>query len=163
MKQSRRILGIDPGLRIVGYGCLKSDGDRHSLIGAGVIKTNSDRPIPERLEALYDSLSGLIRELKPEIVSIEKLFFFRNITSAVGVCQAQGVLMLACRQAGLEILEYTPLQIKIALTGYGRADKKQVQAAVQKTLGLEEPPKPADCADALGAALTLALELPPAA
>ena len=163
MKRPRRILGIDPGLKTVGYGCLESDGSSHSLIGAGTIKTSGKQPAAERLATIYDNLSELIQELKPEIVSIEKLFFFRNITSAVGVSQAQGVLMLACCRAGLELVEYTPLQIKMALTGYGRAEKKQIQVMVQRMLGLAEPPKPPDCADALGAALTLALELPPAA
>ena len=163
-RKRQRILGLDPGLRKVGYGFIESDGDKHLCLGYGTIKTSDEHPAgAARLAAIHDSLTSLIGEFKPETVSMEKLFFFRNVTSAIGVAQAQGILMLACQTAGLPISEYTPLQIKMNLTGYGRADKAQIQAMVQKLLGLDEPPKPADSADALAAALSLALQAPPAA
>ena len=160
--EKRRILGIDPGLRRVGYGFIESDGKRHSCLGYGIIKTTVDQSASMRLAVIHESLSSLIDEYKPEVVSMEKLFFFRNVTSAIGVAQAQGVLMLACQAAELQILEYTPLQIKINLTGYGRAEKSQIQEMVQKLLKLDEKPKPADSADALAAALSLALNAPAA-
>ena len=154
----RRILGIDPGLQAIGFGCIESDGADHRFVDGGVITTPSSDETPKRLETIYDNLRELLRELQPEIVSMEKLFFVRNITSGISVAQAQGAMMLACRQAGLPLVEYTPLQIKMALSGYGRATKDQVQIMVQKLLNLSEKPKPDHCADALGAALTLVLE-----
>lgn len=154
----QRILGIDPGLQAIGFGCIESDGSDHRFIDGGVITTPSTDETPKRLATIYNHLQELLAELKPEVVSMEKLFFVRNITSGISVAQAQGVMMLACRQAGLPLIEYTPLQIKMALSGYGRATKDQVQIMVQKLLNLSEKPKPDHCADALGAALTLALE-----
>ncbi|MYB40540.1 crossover junction endodeoxyribonuclease RuvC [Candidatus Saccharibacteria bacterium] len=154
----RRILGIDPGLQAIGFGCIESDGNDHRFIDGGVITTPASDETPKRLATIYDHLQELLAELKPELVSMEKLFFVRNITSGISVAQAQGVMMLACRQARLPLIEYTPLQIKMAISGYGRATKDQVQIMVQKLLNLSEKPKPDHCADALGAALTLALE-----
>ena len=161
-KQARRILGLDPGLRTTGFGCIESDGLKHRFIGGGVITTDNKQAPALRLAIIYDNLSSLITEFQPDVASIEKLFFFKNVTSAIKVAQAQGILMLACHKNGVPIFEYTPLQIKMALSGYGRAEKSQIQFMVQKLLVLSELPKPADCADALGAALTLALESPPA-
>lgn len=155
----RVILGIDPGLETVGFGCLKSDGQRHTFMDGGVIKTSSKEVLAVRLSIIYDNIRQLIDELRPDLVSMERLFFVKNITSGMKVAQAQGVLTLACQQAGLPVFEYTPLQIKIALTGYGRATKDQVQIMVQKILKLEQKPKPDDCADALAAALTKAIEV----
>ena len=154
----RRILGIDPGLQAVGFGCIDTDGSHHQFVDGGVITTPAKQPVPERLEIIYGHLRDLLAGLRPDSASMEKLFFVRNITSGISVAQAQGVMMLACRQAGLPLFEYTPLQIKMTLTGYGRASKDQVQIMVQKLLNLSEKPKPDHCADALGAALTLALE-----
>ena len=159
---TRRILGLDPGLRTTGFGCIESDGLKHRFIGGGVITTDSKQEPALRLATIYDNLISLITEFQPAVASIEKLFFFKNVTSAIKVAQAQGVLMLACQKSGVPSFEYTPLQIKMVLSGYGRAEKSQVQFMVQKLLLLPELPKPADCADALGAALTLALESPPA-
>ncbi len=154
-----KILGIDPGLQTIGFGYIKSDGRRHQFLDAGVIMTSSKDELPKRLEEIYDNLTGLLTELKPDLVSMEKLFFVKNITSGIVVSQAQGVLILACQKAKLPLFEYTPLQIKIALSGYGRATKAQVQFMVQKLLNLTEKPKSDDCADAIGAALTHALTL----
>ena len=159
--EMKRILGLDPGLRTVGYGFIESDGDRHRCLGFGLIETSNKQALALRLATIYDNISSLISEFEPEVASIEKLFFFRNVTSAIGVAQAQGVLMLACQKANLPFHEYTPLQIKMILTGYGRADKSQVQTMVQRLLGIDQFPKP-DSADALAAALSLALETPPA-
>jgi crossover junction endodeoxyribonuclease RuvC len=153
-----RIIGIDPGTGILGFGVI--DADRKGglkLIDAGVIKTPAHTPLDERLEEIYDSLQEIIAETKPEVMSIEKLFFSRNVTTAMSVSHARGVAMLAGRKDKLLIAEYTPLQIKQTLTGYGKADKKQVQEMVRLQLGLKEIPKPDDAADALAAAITHSL------
>ena len=155
---TRKILGIDPGLQTVGFGCIASDGRQHRFLDGGVIRTSAKDDLAERLAIIHDHLQELLAELKPDLVSMERLFFVKNVTSGIGVAQAQGVLILACGKAGLPLFEYTPLQIKMALSGYGRATKDQVQFMVQKLLNMAEKPKPDDCADALGAALTLALD-----
>jgi crossover junction endodeoxyribonuclease RuvC len=124
------------------------------MVTAGVIKTPSHTPLAERLVDIYQGLKEIIDETKPQAVSIEKLFFAKNITTAISVSHARGVAMLVAAQAGLPIYEYTPLQIKQTLTGYGRADKKQMQAMVKLQLGLNQIPKPDDAADALAAAIT---------
>jgi crossover junction endodeoxyribonuclease RuvC len=129
------------------------------LVDAGVVRTKVHQPLPERLEEIYNCLSDIIEETQPSIMVIEKLFFAQNVTTAISVSHARGVAMLAGKLAGLEIIEYTPLQIKLSLTGYGRADKKQVQEMVRVVLGLKEVPKPDDCADALAAALMHATAL----
>ena len=156
---SRKILGIDPGLQTVGFGCIESDGRHHRFLAGGVITTSSKDETPKRLEEIYDHLQELLAELQPDLVSMEKLFFVKNVTSGIRVAQAQGVLVLACKKAELPLFEYTPLQIKMALSGYGRATKAQVQFMVQKLLNLSEKPKDDNCADALGAALTFALTI----
>ena len=152
-----RILGIDPGTGILGFGVVDVQNRKITLVTAGVIKTPSYTPLDERLEEIYDGLNEIIAETSPTIASIEKLFFARNVTTAMSVSHARGVAMLACRKAKLEIAEYTPLQIKQTLTGYGKADKKQVQEMVRLQLGLKEIPRPDDAADALGAAITYAM------
>lgn len=149
-----RIIGIDPGTGILGFGVVDVEGTTFRFVTAGVIKTPAYTPLDVRLEEIYDGLSQIISETNPEAMSIEKLFFSRNVTTAMSVSHARGVAMLAGRKARLLIAEYTPLQIKQALTGYGKADKKQVQEMVCLQLGLREIPKPDDAADALAAALT---------
>jgi crossover junction endodeoxyribonuclease RuvC len=152
-----RIIGIDPGTGILGFGVVDFHKGKAKMITAGVITTPAHTPIDERLEEIFDGLTGIILETKPEIMSIEKLFFSQNVTTAISVAQARGVAMLTGRKAGMPIAEYTPQQIKQTLTGYGKADKKQVQEMVRLQLGLTEVPKPDDCADALAAAITHAM------
>lgn len=149
-----RILGIDPGTGILGFGVVQLDGGAAKLVDAGVIRTPVHEDDAVRLQTIYEELSDIIADTKPTHMAVEKLFFARNVTTAITVAQARGVVLLAGRQADLEIAEYTPLQIKMAITGYGRADKKQIQEMVRIHLGLAEVPKPDDCADALAAALT---------
>ncbi|MBC7746527.1 crossover junction endodeoxyribonuclease RuvC [Pedobacter sp.] len=147
-----RIIGIDPGTGIMGFGVIEK-GKTTSLVDAGVIRTLPHQPLDERLVEIYESLQEIIAETKPSVMVIEKLFFARNVTTAISVAHARGVAMLAGKQAGLEIVEYTPMQIKQSVTGYGGADKKQVQEMVRIQLGLKVAPQPDDCADALAAAL----------
>lgn len=149
-----RIIGIDPGTGILGFGVVDIDGTKIKMVEAGVIRTPAHTPLDERLEEIFDGLTEIIAATKPSAMSIEKLFFARNVTTAMSVSHARGVAMLTGRKAKLEISEYTPLQIKQTLTGYGKADKKQVQEMVRIQLGLREAPKPDDCADALAAAIT---------
>lgn len=152
-----RIIGIDPGTGILGFGVVDVRGTKAKLVTGGVITTPAHTPIDERLEEIFDGLTEIIAETKPEVMSIEKLFFSQNVTTAISVAQARGVAMLTGRKARLPIAEYTPQQIKQTLTGYGKADKKQVQEMVRIQLGLTEVPKPDDCADALAAAITHAM------
>lgn len=152
-----RIIGIDPGTGILGFGVVDVVRGKHKLVTAGVITTPAHTPLDERLEEIFDGLTEIIRETKPEVMSIEKLFFSQNVTTAISVAQARGVAMLTGRQAKLPIHEYTPQQIKQTVTGYGKADKKQMQEMVRLQLGLTEVPKPDDCADALAAAITHAM------
>lgn len=148
-----KILGIDPGYAILGWGIIEKTGNRFRAIDYGAITTDKDMPMPERLEVLYDELREIIREHNPEVASIEKLFFNTNTTTAINVGQARGVAILACIKGDLELAEYTPLQIKQALVGYGRADKKQIQFMVKTMLNLKAVPRPDDTADALAAAI----------
>jgi len=149
-----RIIGIDPGTGILGFGVVDVIKGKAKMVTAGVITTPAHTPIDERLEEIFDGLTEIIAETTPEVMSIEQLFFARNVTTAISVAQARGVAMLTGRKARLPIAEYTPMQIKQTLTGYGKADKKQVQEMVRIHLGLKEVPKPDDCADALAAAIT---------
>lgn len=149
-----RIIGIDPGTGILGFGVIDVVAGKTTMVDAGVIKTPAHTPLDERLEEIFDGLTEIIADTKPSVMSIEKLFFAQNVTTAMSVSHARGVAMLTGRKAGLEIAEYTPLQIKQTLTGYGKAEKKQVQEMVRIQLGLKETPKPDDCADALAAAIT---------
>jgi len=149
-----RIIGIDPGTGILGFGVVDVARGKTTMVTAGVITTPAHTPIDERLEEIFDGLTDIIRETKPSVMSIEKLFFSQNVTTAISVAQARGVAMLTGRKARLPIAEYTPQQIKQTLTGYGKADKKQVQEMVRLQLGLKDVPKPDDCADALAAAIT---------
>ncbi len=152
-----RILGIDPGTGILGFGVIAIDAKgKAQLVDAGVIRTPVKQPDSERLLTIYDELTEVIRDFKPEVMAVERLFFAQNVTTAMSVSQARGVVLLCGEQNRLQLHEYTPLQIKQALTGYGRADKKQMQEMVRVILGLKEAPKPDDCADALAAALCCA-------
>jgi crossover junction endodeoxyribonuclease RuvC len=154
-----RIIGIDPGTGILGFGVIDSEKGKGTMVDAGVIRTKVHQPLDERLEEIYNSLCEIIATTKPTIMSVEKLFFAQNVTTAISVSHARGVAMLAGKLAGLEIAEYTPLQIKQALTGYGRADKKQMQEMVRVILGLKTIPQPDDCADALAAAICHSMTL----
>lgn len=148
-----RILGIDPGTGILGFGVIEAQNGKTQLVDAGVIRTPVKEDDAVRLATIFDELSNIIAQTKPQEMAVEKLFFAQNVTTAMTVAQARGVVLLAGKQANLKIAEYTPLQIKQTLTGYGRADKKQMQEMVRILLGLKEVPKPDDCADALAAAL----------
>ena len=149
-----RILGIDPGTGILGFGVIDHDGRRPALVDAGVIRTPPHQPLPERLVTIYSELSEIFDTHKPHALSVEQLFFARNVTTAISVSHARGIVLLLGQQRQIPIFEYTPMQIKQAVTGYGRADKKQIQEMVRVLLGLKEIPKPDDAADALAAALT---------
>ncbi|MCA9332043.1 crossover junction endodeoxyribonuclease RuvC [Candidatus Saccharibacteria bacterium] len=149
-----RIIGIDPGTGILGFGVLDVDYKRGlRIVDAGVITTPAKQADSNRLLTIYEELEQIIRETRPQIMAVEKLFFARNVTTAMSVSQARGVVLLLGKQNGMELYEYTPLQIKSAVTGYGKADKKQVQEMVRVLLGLETVPKPDDAADALAAAV----------
>lgn len=153
-----RIIGIDPGTGILGFGIIEVNARGNpKMITAGVITTPAHTPLEDRLLEIFDGLTEIIAETKPEVMSIEKLFFAQNVTTAISVSHARGVAMLTGKQAGLEIAEYTPLQIKQTLTGYGRASKKQMQEMVKLQLGLNNMPKPDDAADGLAAAITHSL------
>lgn len=151
-----RILGIDPGTGILGFGIIDVDRGKVRLVDGGVIRTPVKEDDAVRLLTIYEELTDIIAAAKPTVMSVEKLFFSRNVTTAMTVAQARGVVLLCGMQAGMQIYEYTPMQIKLAVTGYGKADKKQMQEMVRVILGLTEVPKPDDAADAIAAALTQA-------
>ena len=148
-----RILGIDPGYAIVGYGVVDYAKNRFSVAGYGAITTKAKTPFPERLSVIYSDMCEIIEKYKPDRLSIEKLYFNTNSTTAIDVAQARGVIVLAARHKGVEIFEYTPLQVKQAVTGYGRAEKHQVMEMVKNLLCLKAVPKPDDTADALAIAI----------
>lgn len=154
-----RIIGIDPGTGILGFGVVEATKGKMKLITAGVITTPAHTSLPDRLGEIYNGLTEIITETEPSVMAIEKLFFAQNVTTAISVSHARGVAMLTGKQANLKIEEYTPLQIKQTMTGYGRASKKQIQEMVRIQLGLKEVPKPDDCADALATAIMAALML----
>ena len=149
-----RILGIDPGTGICGFGVIEiAPGKQAKMLDAGVISTPARTPLPDRLLDIYESLNEIIEEWKPDAIAIEKLFFTKNITTGISVAEARGVVLLCARQAELPIYEYTPNEIKSAMTGYGSAGKKQMQEMVRVHLKLNEIPKPDDAADALAVAI----------
>ena len=150
-----RILGLDPGLAILGFGIIDVKGNRYKLVDYGIINTEPGVDFPKRLKILYDDLQFLIDRYSPDMVSMEELFFYKNITTAIKVAQARGVQVLCCENNILPLYEFTPLQVKQSLTGYGRAEKTQVQAMVKSLLNMSEMPKPDDAADALALALCL--------
>lgn len=149
-----RILGIDPGTGILGFGVIDVIKGQPVLVDAGVIRTPVHEDDAVRLLTIYEELTEIIKLTKPDTMSVERLFFARNVTTAMTVSQARGVVLLCGMQSGMIIAEYTPMQIKQALTGYGKADKKQIQEMVRVILQLKEVPKPDDAADALAAAIT---------
>ena len=149
-----RIIGIDPGTGILGFGVIEIVKGKPILVDGGVIRTPVKEDDAVRLMTIYEELTDIIADTKPQEMAVEKLFFAQNVTTAMTVAQARGVVLLTGMQAGLKIAEYTPLQIKQALTGYGRADKKQIQEMVRVVLNLKEVPKPDDCADAIACAIT---------
>ena len=147
------ILGIDPGLAIVGWGIVKFDGVRFQPIAFGSIQTPAGLTTEDRLSQIYDGMNQIIEKYKPNEVAVEELFFNTNITTGIRVAEARGVILLSARQHALRISEYTPLQVKQAVVGYGRAEKKQIITMVTMLLGLPKPPKPDDTADALAIAI----------
>lgn len=148
-----RILGIDPGTAIVGYGVVDKNFNAYTVVDYGCIRTEAHTLMQNRLRELYDGMVLLLKEYEPDEVAIEELFFNRNVTTAISVGQARGVLILAASQLGIPVYEYTPLQIKQSVTGYGKAEKKQVQYMVKSILNLPAVPKPDDVADALAVAV----------
>lgn len=148
-----RILGIDPGFAIVGFGVLDYESNKFTPIDYGVITTDANTPFPVRLKILYDNILKIIEKYKPDYIAVEELFFNTNVKTAIAVGHARGVIILAAQNANIKTYEYTPLQIKQALTGYGRADKLQIQNMVKTFLGLNAIPKPDDAADALAVAV----------
>ena len=153
-----RVIGIDPGTGILGFGVVDfSHRGQPQVVDVGVIATPAHTKLKARLLDIYDSLNEIIDATHPDVMSIEKLFFARNITTAISVAEARGVVILVAAQHDLPVFEYTPLQIKQTLTGYGRADKKQVQQMVKLHLHMDEVVKPDDAADALAAAITHSL------
>lgn len=150
-----RILGIDPGIGRCGFGLIEtSTRSNAKALDFGVITTTVDAPLPSRLKELYDSLIEVFNQTKPELVAVEKLFFSKNITTGIAVAEARGVVLLVAEQNNLTTYEYSPNEIKKALTGYGSATKTQMEEMVRVHLGLEKKPKPDDAADALAAAIT---------
>jgi crossover junction endodeoxyribonuclease RuvC len=147
------VLGVDPGTATTGYGVVEETDGRLRAIDYGVVSTPAGEPLPLRLQTIYAELRRLARLYRPSSGSVEKLFFSRNVRTAMGVGQARGVALLALADAGLEIREYTPTEVKQAVSGYGRADKLQVQRMVQTLLALDEIPRPDDAADALAVAI----------
>lgn len=148
-----RILGIDPGFAIVGWGVIEYSGSKFKVIGYGSIETPAHIPMEERLLMINRGIEELISTYRPEVMAVEELFFNTNITTGIRVAEARGVIVMKAHSMGVKIAEYTPLQVKQAVVGYGRAEKKQVIAMVTRLLNLEKPPKPDDTADALAIAV----------
>lgn len=147
------VLGIDPGYAIVGVGVVEYKNSRFSLVNYGAITTDAGVPFNRRLEIIYDELTEIIEKYKPAAMSVEKLFYNSNAKTVIDVSQARGVIMLAAQKTHTPVYEYTPLQVKQSVVGYGRAEKKQVQDMIRRILGLSEIPKPDDAADALAMAI----------
>lgn len=148
-----RILGIDPGYAIVGYGVLEFDNVRFKAVNYGAITTGPEAPFAERLLEIHTDMCSILDKFRPDCVSIEKLYFNTNLTTGIEVAHARGVIMMSAAQRGIPIFEYTPLQVKAAVTGYGRAEKHQMQEMVKNILRLNAVPKPDDTADALAVAI----------
>ena len=147
------ILGIDPGIATIGFGLVESNRSRFQLLQCGVITTPAHTSLSSRLAQIYDDLTQLLELYKPDAVSVEELFFNTNITTGIAVAHGRGVILLACEKAGVAIYEYTPLQVKQSVVGYGRAEKAQVMDMVKRICKLPAPPKPDDAADAVALAL----------
>lgn len=155
-------LGIDPGTAILGYGVIRGDNEPE-LIDVGVIETDAAAAMPDRLVTLHRETSRLIAAWRPDVLAVEQLFFARNVTTAIAVGQARGVVLLAAAQAGVPVAEYSPSEVKFAVAGYGKADKRQMQEMVRIILNLDDVPRPDDAADALAVALCHAQTAPFAA
>ena len=147
------VLGIDPGLSTLGYGLVESRGHKLRAVAAGAIRTSRELSIAVRLEEIYTDLGELIKQYQPDEAAIEQVFVNRNLQTATSVGRASGVVLLALAQQGISVAEYSPSQVKRALSGYGNADKTQMKKVVAMRLGLQQPPSPADAADALAIAL----------
>lgn len=147
------VMGIDPGLATLGYGIINYEYNHFNVIEYGAIITPSDRPLASRLKEIYDDMSDLIDKYRPDAFAIEELFFNKNAKTAIVIGEARGVAIVTAAQKGIEVYEYTPLQVKQAVVGYGRAEKLQVQLMVKALLNLREVPKPDDVADALAVAI----------
>ena len=156
-----RIFGVDPGSLHTGYGCIDTSGGRHRILACGALSPPARSPFPEKLRALHDGLSALLAEHRPETVAIEDLFYARNARSALKLGHVRGVVMLAAAEAGLPVVEYAPAEVKRAVVGYGRAEKRQVQQMVSLLLGLGQPPSRLDVTDALAVAVCHAHSLRP--
>ncbi len=149
-----RILGIDPGLGTMGWGVIETDGVKHRLIQYGALLTQPGQPMPQRLRVIFKGVNQLMETFRPEDVAFEELFFSKNITTGMAVSAARGVALVAVAEKTDNLFEYTPMQIKQAITGYGKADKHQIQMMVRLMLGMDETPRPDDAADALAVAIT---------
>ncbi len=158
--RKRIILGIDPGIADTGYGIICSEGHKLSCLGYGSIKTGARDALPERLESLFSGLTAIIKRYGPAKIAVEQLFFCKNVKTALVVGHARGIVLLAAKQAGIPVAEFTPLQVKQAVAAYGAASKTQVQKMVKLLLCLDELPKPDDAADALAIAICGANNIP---
>ena len=148
-----RILGIDPGYGITGFGIIEAERGNSVLLGCGAITTPAGADFSARLEMIYEDMRSLLEKAKPDAVAIEELFFGQNVTTGIGVAQSRGVILLAIRQAGLEVAQYKPMQVKQSVVGYGNATKHQVMDMTKRILNLQQMPKPDDAADAIAIAL----------
>ncbi|MFI3313963.1 MAG: crossover junction endodeoxyribonuclease RuvC [Eubacteriales bacterium] len=148
-----RILGIDPGFATIGFGLVDSNRGQQTMLQYGTINTTPDQDFSQRLVTVYDDMTQLLSALQPEVVAMEQLFWGHNVTTGIGVSHARGVLVLAVAQAGISLFEYTPMQIKQAVAGYGKAEKRQVMDMTRRLLKMNEIPRPDDAADALAVAL----------
>ena len=156
-----RIFGVDPGSRRTGYGCIETSGSRHRLIDCGALSAPADAPLSDRLRAVHGGLTRLLAAHRPDVVALEDLFYARNVRSALILGHVRGVLVLAAAEAGVPAAEYAPAEVKRAVVGYGRADKRQVQQMVALLLGLDTPPSPLDASDALAVAVCHAHSIGP--
>lgn len=147
------ILGIDPGFAIVGFGVVKAEQGRPGLLQCGAVTTSAGLPLPTRLRQIADDMDELFATFQPDAMAIEELFFTNNVTTGIGVAQARGVLLLAAERRGVPIFEYSPSEVKLAVTGYGKAEKRQVMDMTKRLLNLKAVPKPDDAADAVAIAL----------
>ena len=147
------ILGIDPGFAIVGFGVVESEGGRQRAVRCGAINTPAGLPLPTRLLQIANDMETLLTQFKPDAMAVEELFFNTNVTTGIGVAQARGVILMSAEKMGVPIYEYTPSQVKQAVVGYGKAEKRQVMDMTKRLLKLKEVPKPDDAADALAIAL----------
>ena len=148
-----RVLGIDPGYAIVGWGVVEYVGNRFAPVGYGAVVTEKDTPFEQRLVEIYEGVLDICKRYKPEALSIEKLYYQHNQTTVIGVAEARGVILLAAAQCGVPIYEYTPMQVKQAVVGYGKAEKHQVMDMTRRLLRLDRMPRPDDAADAIAIAL----------